>query len=268
MTKPHGSVSQNPDADVQSLYKIVSQNPRYAHYARIPERICRCLDYFKVIYERETVREQLHSYYLFIGVADDLIDSNGLPAGAEILKQLSDRATRFDEEKRRSPVKLVTEVLKSRISSEIYSTVVGRLEELYEAVVREQRSSTIDEYIRERKRVGYLTAEVSYLLIKPGLGNDSRALPSFFTKVGEVGCLVDSMIDLRADYREGIINFKPTAAAHLKLAGQTLYEGVRVLCKRPRLFNLFIEGISDDLRDRSRQWFVPRAARLPFVNVE
>src|SRR5918999_5628647 len=93
--------------DIEWLYQALSQDARYGHYARIPERICRCLDYFNVSSSRRAVKERLHSYYLFIGVVDDVIDSSQLEAGGEILQQLDDRTPFFNEETRQSRAKLV-----------------------------------------------------------------------------------------------------------------------------------------------------------------
>src|SRR2546421_1332341 len=120
-------------ADIEGLYQAISQEARYRHYVRIPERICRCLDYFDVPFSRRAVKERLHSYYLFIGVVDDVIDSSQLEAGREILKQLANRTLFFNEETKQSRAKLVTEVLKCHISREIYPLVLAQLEELYQA---------------------------------------------------------------------------------------------------------------------------------------
>src|SRR4051812_42769796 len=120
MTNSPDVVCRDIEADIEWLYQAISQDARYGHYVRIPERICRCLDYFNVSYSRQAVKERLHSYYLFIGVVDDVIDSNQPEAGREILKQLENRNLFFNEETRQSPAKLVTEILKSHINLEIY----------------------------------------------------------------------------------------------------------------------------------------------------
>src|SRR5262245_38427666 len=101
---------------MESCYQTISQDSRYGHYVRIPGRICRCLDYFNVSFRRTSVEERLHSYYLFIGVVDDVIDSNGLEAGRDILQLLDNRTPVFDEEAGQSEARVVTEVLKCHIS--------------------------------------------------------------------------------------------------------------------------------------------------------
>src|SRR5206468_8928198 len=100
------------------------------------------------------------------GVVDDVMDSGRIEAGREILEQLQERQPLFKEETIQSSAKLVTEVLKCTIGVENYPVVLAKLEELYRAVVAERRSRTMRAYIEQRKSVGRLTAEVSYLLIQ------------------------------------------------------------------------------------------------------
>jgi hypothetical protein len=238
--------------DLEWLYQTISQDSRYGHYVRIPGRICRCLDYFNVSSNRRAVKERLHSYYLFIGVVDDVIDSSRPEAGQDILKQLDSRTPIFNEETSHSEARLVTEILKCHISCEIYPSVLVKLEELYRAVIGERKSRTMRAYIEQRKAIGCLTAEVSYLLIRPLLESEHKDLCVFLQKVGEVGCLIDSVIDLRADNRGGLLGFRPTLKDYLKLTGQTLHEGLRILLKHPRLVGLFLESVSDDLLDQFR----------------
>ena len=233
------------------LYQTISQDSRYRHYVRIPARICRCLDYFKVASSRKAVRERLHAYYLFIGVVDDAIDSSQLEAGREILEQLDNRKPFFNEATTPSHARLVTEVFKCHISLEVYPAILAKLEALYAAVVSERKSRTMRAYIEQRKAIGCLTAEVSYLLIQPLLMSEHKDLSRFLQKVGAVGCLVDSVIDLRADHRLGLLGFRPTLEDHLELTGQMLHEGLKILLKHTRLLGLFLEAISDNLLDLS-----------------
>ena len=250
MTSLPDTVSRDAAADISKHYLTISQDSRYGHFVRIPQRICRCLDYFHVGSNRMAVRERLHSYYLFIGVVDDLIDSTQLEAGREILNQLANRTPSFDQETTQSSVRLATEVLKYHIDAEIYSTALAELTQLYQAVVRERNSGTIRAYIEERKVVGRLTAKLSYLLMRPLFESDREDLCRFLEDVGEVGCLVDSVIDLRADDRLGLLSFSPTLKDHLKIAAITLRDGIRVTLKHPRLVGLFLEAVGDNVLDR------------------
>ncbi len=252
MTDSPKTVFKYMPADIEWLYQTISQDARYGQYVRIPERICRCLDYFNVPSSGRAVQDRLHSYYLFIGVVDDVIDSSRLEAGREIVKQLENRTLFFNEETKQSRAKLVTEVLKCNISIEIYPMILAKLEELYQAVVRERQSKTMSVYIEQRKIIGCLTAEVSYLLIRPLLQSEHKDLRHFLRNIGEVGCLIDSVIDLRADNRLGLLGFRPTLKGYLKLLSQMLHEGLRVILRHPRLLGLFVEAIIDDLLDQLR----------------
>jgi hypothetical protein len=237
--------------DVRGLYQAISQDLRYGHYVRIPRRICRCLDYFNVAASRPAVEKRLISYYLFIGVADQMIDSLGLDAGREILVELS-KTKSLNGESRRSPVEVVTRVLKSHIDIGILPIVLAKIAGLYQAVVRERESRTMKDYIERRIAVGRLTSEVSYLLIRPLLKTESNDLICFLQKIGEVGCLVDSVIDLRADHGRGLLAFTPTPKDYLELISQMLHEGWKIVLKHPRLLGLFLEAITDDLLDLFR----------------
>lgn len=252
MTNSPDAASQTNHADIEGLYRAVSTDSRYGHYVRIPERICRCLEHFGVASDRAAVGERLHSYYLFIGVVDDAIDSHRLEAGGEIIERLVDPTPSFGEEARRSHAGLTTECLKRHIGPEIYESVLAKLTELYGAVVGERRAATMRAYIEQRRAVGRLTAELSYLLIRPLLVGGRDGLCRFFLEVGEVGCLVDSVVDLRSDGRLGLLGFRPTTRDYLVLVAHTLRAGACVLAKHPRLLGLFLDGVGDVLLDRFR----------------
>lgn len=249
MTGSAAAFSKKRQNDIWSRYQAISQDSRYGHYVRIPERICRCLDYFKISSSRRAIEERLHAYYLFIGVVDDAIDSGEPDAGLQILKQLENRTPLVTEEINESHARLVTEVFKHHISREVYPAVLVKLEELYVAVVRERESTTMRVYINQRKAIGRLTAEVSYLLIRPLFAGEHKDLCRFLQKVGEVGCLIDSAIDLRADVRLGLTSFSPTLKDYLQLVSHLLRDGLRILLRHVRLFGLFLEAVTDDLLD-------------------
>ena len=252
MTNPPDASARHAAGEAERLYRALALDARYGHYVRIPERICRCLDYFKDAASRSAVRERLHAYYLFIGVVDDLLDAGRVEAGAEILERLGDGRADFEEAASLSRVRLVTEVLKRHIGEDVRASASLKLGELYRAVVGERAAGTLRDYIEQRKAVGRLTAELSYVLIRPLLARECEDLRRFLQEVGEVGCLVDSTIDLRSDGRLGLIGFRPTPRSHLRLAARTLGEGLRVSLKHPRLSGLFLEGLCDDLFDRLR----------------
>ena len=245
------------DLDLDLAYQAIARDPGYAHFINIPERIIRCLDYFHIACSRIEVRQRLRAYYLFIGVVDDAIDSGKLEIGRDILDRFQHRVPCSDDRTRASRISLVTEVLKRNISDAVYPEVVSKLRELYLAVAAERKAEKITAYTEQRKAVGRLTAELSYVLIRSFLEGDSRDFRSFLERVGAVGCLVDSVIDLRADTRLGLVSFSPTISDFLKLLTSTLREGLNVSMKHPALLGVFLEAVSDNVRDRFR---APRSA--------
>ena len=238
--------------NVRRVYHDLADAPKYQHFVRIPDRIIQCIDYFGIACDRDVTRARLHAYYLFIGVVDDAIDSGRIDAGRLILEYLSTPAPVFDEESRLSSVRLITEILKCNISNRTYPLMMGKLRELYREVLSERGATSIDSYLEHRKSIGSLTAELSYLLIRPALSGEHESLFRFMKQVGAIGCLVDSLIDLSADRRLGLLGFNPAMMDYAKLIISILRDGLRVSLKHPGLSGLFLRAIVDNVRDRFR----------------
>src|SRR5260370_5056011 len=103
--------------------------------------------------------------------------------------------------------------------------MLSGLDDLHQAMLNERKAVPVAAIIEQRKIVGRLTAGLSYLLIRPFLENEQRDFCRFVEEVGAVGCLVDSVIDLRADAKLGLISFKPTIGDFLILLTNTVREG-------------------------------------------
>jgi hypothetical protein len=200
--------------------------------------------------DREIVAERLRAYYLFIGVADDAVDSLGLDAGREILSIFTAPIGAKPHEPRLADAILATENLKHHIQRAANPLLIPKLHELYCHVVLERNSTSMSDYIRQRERVGQLTAEVSFLLIEPFLIARQDDLWRLFRKVGEVGCLFDSVVDLRSDERLGLLRFKPTPRERFALLLLTLSEGLRLTANYPRMLGLFCEAALDVVLER------------------
>ncbi len=241
---------ENLPPEIQKAYRAIANNPKYAHFIRIPDRIIRCIDYFGINCNRATAKDRLLSYYLFIGVTDDALDSAQIETGRLVLEYLTTPLPCFDETCADSEVRLVTETLKIKIGEESYSLIREKLGRLYQRVLRERAAKSIWELMRFRKAVGALTADVSYLLIRSSLNREHNGLRRFMKKIGAVGCLIDSLIDLGADRRLGLLRFKPSIADYTRLIRHTLIDGLRVSFAHPVLFGLFLQAIIDNLRDR------------------
>jgi len=237
---------------VERAYQAIADDPRYKHFVHIPDRIIRCIDYFGIVCDRVATRARLHAYYLFIGVVDDSIDSGQIDTGRLILDYLSTPVPLFDETGRRSSVKLITEILKCQAETETYPLMLNKLRELYDAVVRERSATSFGAYLEHRRSVGALTAEISYVLIRPGLSGEHERLCCLMKQVGAIGCLVDSLIDLNADRRLGLLGFKPRFSDYAKLIASILRDGLRMSLRHPRLVGLFLRAIGDNVGDRFR----------------
>ena len=189
---------------------------------------------------------------MFIGVVDDAIDSGQIDTGILILDHLSTSAPLFDGTVQRSRVRLVTEVLKCQTDDDTYQLMLNELRQLYGEVTRERAATSIDSYLVHRRSVGALTAAVSYVLISPVLKGDRERLCGFMKEVGAIGCLVDSLIDLSADRRLGLLGFKPGVLDYAKLITCILRDGLRVSLNHPGLAGLFLRAIGDNVQDRFR----------------
>ena len=234
--------------EVMRRYRSISSDQRYGHFVRIPRRIYRCLEYFKVTADRAAVIERLHSYYLFIGVVDDLIDSTEIAAGRAILTELANPSS--NESDPVDAARVVTCVLNAQLTGELRRRVLTKFQKLYEAVLGERSARSLAEFIGHRKTVGRLTAELSYILLVPLMDREREDFDLFLQDVGEVGCLIDSIIDLRGDQRMRLVNFNPTFNNRMRIMVHAVRGGIKLSARYPRLFLLFLEAVADNLRDR------------------
>src|SRR6266571_2206395 len=238
--------------DIECAYRAIAQDPKYQHFAMIPERIIRCIEYFRIKCDRVDAKDRLLAYYLFIGVVDHAIDSGDIEIGRLVLQRFT-LPPCFDDSTRVSPTVLMTEILKVQIEDELRPQVRRDLSALYEEVIRERMVTSIESYIEQRRIVGRLTAKLSYLLICPVLEGEHKELGEFMEQVGEVGCLIDSVIDLNWDRRLGLLSFKPTGRDFIRLVLCTFRDGAALSLHYPRLFGLFVQAINDNIQDLFRR---------------
>lgn len=229
-------------------YDRMAHDPKYRHFARIPARIVRCLDYFHVRGDRIAAARILGAYYIFIAVVDNALDSGETQAAATVFEYLAGPLSANPAGL--SDVALVTRNLTQQLDDTVGLTFRNQLGWLYETVCQEQSALSIEAYIEVREVVGRLTADLSYVLISPLLDREEKTLRAFMQEVGAVGCLVDSVIDLSADQRRGLVGFMPTGRDYLKLALAALRQGLSIGLRHPRLAGLFAHAILDDVRDR------------------
>jgi hypothetical protein len=254
---------ENLPSEVRQAYRNLADLPKYQHFVRIPDRIIQCIDYFGIVCDRAPARERLQAYYLFIGVVDDAIDSGNIGVGKLILEYLNTPTPDFYDEAGHCSVRLITEILKVYITEGVYPVMLDKLRELYSEVLSEPGATSVDSYIVHRKSVGALTAELSYLLIHPDLGDDKRKLCDFMKQVGAIGCLIDSLIDLKKDHLVGLLAFQPGITDYAKLMIAILRNGLGISLSHPRLYKLFFRAVVDNLRDPFRAEQTPQPSFVP-----
>src|SRR5207302_2231504 len=133
---------ENLPPDIQRSYRAIADEPKYGHFIRIPDRIIRWLDYFGIDCNRASAKDRLLSYYLFIGVIDNAVDSAHIETGRLVLEYLKTPLVCFDEACINSDERLVIETLKSKISEESYFSIQEKLGRLYLRVLRERVSTS------------------------------------------------------------------------------------------------------------------------------
>jgi hypothetical protein len=238
--------------EIEQAYQAIAGDPRYFLFARIPDRIIRCLKLCGVLCEPEAVRTRLQAYYLFIGVADDELELAQVEFGEKILDRLADLVPCFDTDTKGSRAQFMTEILKRHITPAIHFQVLVKFRRLHRVSVKERHVRTMRAHIQQRKLVGRLTAELSFLLIRDHLSGDNSHAGELMKDIGAAGCLVDSIIDAGADKRAGVMAFRPTFFDTVLLITHTLLLGMKVTFKHPRLLSLFVEAMRDDFYDRRR----------------
>jgi len=237
-------------AEVESAYQLIAANPQYKHFVNIPARIISCLDYFDVSGNQQEISTRLLSYYLFIAVVDDAIDLGHLGDGRVILEEL-EQASDFDAVD--SPLRLVTEVLKQHIEPTSRTLILAKFRQLHQYVLAERCARSIGEYIESRKAVGRLTAELSFLLIRDQISGPCEEFCRFMMQVGEVGCLIDSLIDIRHDRQLSLVGFQPTLMDYAQLMFSPLPVGANLVFRHPGLSTLFLQAVADNILDRFRR---------------
>ena len=244
--------SEHRRTEVEELYEAIVCDPRYFQFARIPDRIIRCLELCGISCERAAVTETLQSYYLFIGVVDDELEFAEAELGEKILNRFEVMVPFFDDETRRSRAHFMTEIVKRHITSSSRAQVLRKLRRLHRVSIKERQVRTMKDYVKQRKLVGSLTAELSYLLIATHLCGESASAGKLMKDIGAVGCLVDSIVDAGADKRSGLLSFRPTFFGAVSLYTHTLLLGMALPLRHPRLLSLFVEAIRDNFYDRRR----------------
>jgi hypothetical protein len=238
--------------EINQHYEAIALDPHYFQFANIPQRIIQCLESFATVREPETVRARLLAYYVFIGVVDDEIESAEFEIGERTLRRIANPMPCFDQDTRTSKSQFMTEVLKQHIDPTIHSQMLTKFRDLHQANLGERDAQTMKGYVEQRRLVGRLTAELSYLLIQNLLSLEKTDCCELMKEVGAVGCLVDSVFDARADKRTGALSFQPGWFDFLRLGVATMFDGLKLIVTHPRLVPLFANAMRDNFSDRLR----------------
>ena len=102
-------------------------------------------------------------------------------------------------------VAVVTEIPESHVESDKRLPILRSLQRAPREIIRERAAPPVGTYIGHRKAVGRATARQSYLLIRSALREPNHKLSRLMEEIGAVGCLVDSVIDVREDQRSGLL---------------------------------------------------------------
>ena len=239
-------------ARTELRYQSILGHPRFFQFAHIPERIIRCLDLYRIDVDKERTRGALSAYYIFLGVTDDALDGADDDVGEKILARLANPIVCLEEEVACSDAEFLTEILKLHFPASTSTRIRRKFRMLYRITLQERRASTMRAFVKTRRLLGSVTADISYLLVRDYLLGDASRFRKLMREVGAVGCLVDSVIDARSDQRAGLLSFRPTPIEWLFLCAQTFVLGMKLVLKHPRLMRLFFEAITDNVYDRRR----------------
>jgi hypothetical protein len=239
-------------ASAELRYQCISTDPRFSQFANIPERIIRCLNFLGLDGDEDRIRAALLAYYTFIGVTDDVIDGGANDSGERILACLENPSIQVGAAVMRSDAEFMAEILKVHCPLTTAQQIRRKFRTLYRINLKERRVRNRRDFVKTRKILGSVTADISYLLIRDHLRSDAPQLRRLMKQVGAVGCLVDSVIDVRHDQHAGLLAFRPSLIDWLYLGAQTVVSGVKVVLTHPRLVILFLEAVIDNVRDRKR----------------
>lgn len=241
-----------PSLQIELRYQGLLTDPRFFQFANIPDRIIRCLHFYGIDGDMDRVRSVLLAYYLFIAVADDLIDGSLCGVGEDILARFANPFVCLNEDAVCSDAEFLAELLKMHFPVSSSTPIRRKFRTLHRINLQERRAGTMRAFAEARRLLGALTADVSFLLIRDHLAGDALQVRNLMRQVGAVGCLVDSIVDARDDRRAGLLSFRPSFIDWLFLCAQTFALGAKIGLRHPHLIALFADAIADNIRDRRR----------------
>ncbi len=247
----HAHSAPAPTSEVELRYEHLARDPRFFQFANIPDRIIKCLKFYGIDHDEFRVRSALLAYYIFIGVTDEVIDSQG-DDGKTSLACSTNPSLCLNVSVACSDAEFMAEILKQYFPAGASQQIRAKFRTLYRINFAERQARTLTDFLKSRKLLGRVTADISYLLIRDHLRNDGFKLRQLMREVGAVGCLIDSLVDARDDQRAGALTFRPSFSESLRLAAHTLALGTRLGLRHLGLLSLFAQAFVDNIRDRRR----------------
>ena len=224
---------------------------RYTQYASIAPRISQTLAYLGYSFPKDKVHDTLMAYYLFVAIVDDLMDAGQPDIGWRVLDYFRDNDPLADYSCKQ--LRQACEILRYKIHRDYYQTFLEKLDRLHRKVLEEKAATDSPCYFDLRVLTGGLTAEISFDLIGDVLDHKKPPKNNLIVEIGEVGSLIDSIVDAPADFRNKLMSVSPGFRFYQSLLMRTGKMITGILWRNPQLFGLCLESTADVWLDRFRR---------------
>jgi len=72
----------------------------------------------------------------------------------------------------------------------------------------------------------------------------------FFQQLGSLGCLVDSIVDIKKDVDDKVLRFEPLIKDRINLYFKTIQRGTIFILKHPGLYKSFLYSLINNIKDK------------------
>jgi hypothetical protein len=229
-------IQQHYDIQTQALDDFLAL-PKFTLYLNVPIHITRYLDHFSISYPPQQIAGVLGTYFLWLKLADDEIDEH-LKTGEDIFRRLSsgpDESFNNNE----PGLDMLTDIL--YYASKPSSTAF--LEEFSVCrryAVLETEAVNIRDLAQIRTMEGEMLSLATLSLIEPYIQYGDHSIYDFLPRVGRLGMLLDSMIDLREDSAAGELKFQPGMLDMAYLAMQFMKGTLQIQVHYPFMCTYYI----------------------------
>jgi len=233
-------------SEIRQRCDAYARSSAVAQYARTPARVCRALELEGVAFAREPAMNRLQAWFLFMVAADDALDRGLLEDGDRLLEQM------FQPSQMPDPLAeievVLAEVLKAQ-TVDCRLPVQSALRAVWASVSWEKQASSAKEYVRARRQVGWTCSTMNYVLLRPLLANHPADLCLRWGEIGELGNLIDTLVDYPMDRWRGQIPVPPRGRLWVRTARETLGLMTAMGIRHPKMVPLFVGALGDNLTD-------------------